>query len=261
MERPISGSRGTAHRLEIKDLEKSFVINGSRHSVFSGIDLDIEPAEFVAIIGESGSGKTTLLRIIAGLETADRGSVAMGGRPVQGVGAERGMVFQEARLLPWLTVRKNVGIGLELRNLPRPAIERQVEEFLALVGLSDFASAYPSQLSGGMAQRVGIARALATGPEILLLDEPLGALDAMTKMRMQRELERIWQRRAVTIIMVTHDIEEAVYLADRIVVMSRGGDGLGQVMPVALPRPRDRSAAEFVAVRQALLREFGLGAP
>jgi sulfonate transport system ATP-binding protein len=244
--------------IEIRDLAKAFTINGNRHIVFDGIDLDIEPREFVAIVGESGSGKTTLLRIIAGLETADAGSVAVGGRPVEGVGSERGMVFQEPRLLPWLTVWKNVGLGLELRKLPRPAIERIVAELLDLVGLRGFATAYPSQLSGGMAQRVGIARALAINPEFLLLDEPLGALDAMTRMRMQGELERIWQEQRLTVIMVTHDIEEAVYLADKAVVMAGGRGGIGKVLPVPLPRPRHRSSAQFVEVREALLREFHL---
>lgn len=252
--------KDAGHSLEIRDLAKSFVIDGREHRVFSGIDLRIEPGEFVAIIGESGSGKTTLLRIIAGLEAADFGSVAIGGRDVTGVGTERGMVFQEPRLLPWLTVRKNVSLGLELRDLPRRAVDRRVDEFLALVGLTGFAAAYPSQLSGGMAQRVGIARALATNPEILLLDEPLGALDAMTRMRMQRELERIWQEQGVTMIMVTHDIDEAVYLADKVVVMSGVGEGIGEVIPVSLPRPRDRSHSGFIQIREALLREFDLSA-
>ena len=246
--------------LEIRDLAKAFVINGNRHTVFSGLGLDIDPGEFVAIVGESGSGKTTLLRIIAGLESADAGSVAVGGRQVSGVDTERGMVFQEPRLLPWLTVQKNVSLGLELRKLPRPAIDRIVAEMLDLVGLRGFATAYPSQLSGGMAQRVGIARALAINPEILLLDEPLGALDAMTRMRMQGELERIWQEQQVTMIMVTHDIEEAVYLADKVIVMASGRAGLGKVLAVPLPRPRDRSSAEFVRVREDLLREFHLSA-
>jgi sulfonate transport system ATP-binding protein len=252
------GFERAEHSLEIKGLTKSFTIDGRTHPVFSGVDLSIERGEFIAIIGESGSGKTTLLRIIAGLEAADGGAVAVGGKPVEGVGAERGMVFQEPRLLPWLTVRKNVSIGLELRNLPRSVIDRKVEEFLDLVGLGEFASAYPSQLSGGMAQRVGIARALVTNPEILLLDEPLGALDAMTKMRMQRELEKIWQERGVTVIMVTHDIEEAVYLADKIVVLSGGRESIRRVMGVSLARPRDRSGKEFGEIREALLQEFHL---
>lgn len=248
----------TMRGLEIRDLTKSFAINGRSHAVFSSVDLNIEPGEFVVIVGESGSGKTTLLRIVAGLETADAGSVTVNGERVSGVSGDRGMVFQEPRLLPWLTVRQNVNIGLELRRLPRAAIDRRVDEFLALVGLREFASAYPRQLSGGMAQRVGIARALVTNPEVLLLDEPLGALDAMTRMRMQCELERIWSEQNVTMIMVTHDIEEAVYLADKIVVMSGGGANIGEVIEVALPRPRNRSSNEFTTIREALLRKFRL---
>src|SRR5271163_947957 len=162
----MSVSQGITHSLEIKDLAKSFIINGNRLPVFSGVDLTIERGEFVVIVGESGSGKTTLLRIIAGLETADGGSVSVSGKYVDGVGTECGIVFQEPRLLPWLIVRKNVSIGLELRKLPRPEIDRTVDEFLDLVGLGEFASAYPSQLSGGMAQRIGIARALAINPQI-----------------------------------------------------------------------------------------------
>jgi sulfonate transport system ATP-binding protein len=254
----MSSNRSTGGSLEIRGLAKSFLIDGRVHPVFSRFDLAIEDGEFVAIVGESGSGKTTLLRIIAGLETADAGSVAVGGRYVDGVGTDRGMVFQEPRLLPWLTVRKNVSFGLELRKLAQPAIDRTAEEFLDLVGLGKFGSAYPSQMSGGMAQRVGIARALVTDPKILLLDEPLGALDAMTKLRMQRELERLWQERKLTMIMVTHDIEEAVYLADKVVVMSNGREDVREVIPVPLPRPRDRSGKEFVAVREALLKEFDL---
>jgi ABC-type nitrate/sulfonate/bicarbonate transport system ATPase subunit len=253
------GYERSARCLEVRGLTKSFVIDGKAHPVFSGIDLSIEPGAFVAIVGESGSGKTTLLRIIAGLETADAGSVSLGGEQVLSVGTERGMVFQEPRLLPWLTVRKNVSLGLELRGLPRPVIDQKVREFLDLVGLGKFAAAYPSQLSGGMAQRVGIARALATNPDILLLDEPLGALDAMTRLRMQGELERIWREQRLTMIMVTHDIEEAVYLADKIVVLSRERDGITEMTPVALPRPRDRSCRAFVALREGLLREFRLG--
>jgi sulfonate transport system ATP-binding protein len=257
-EKTMGGRDRGDYGLAIRDLAKSFVIDGRLHPVFGRLDLDIERGEFVVILGESGSGKTTLLRIIAGLDAADRGSVMVNGKAVVGVGAERVMVFQEPRLLPWLTVRKNVSFGLELRNQPRQAIGRKVDEALRLVRLGAFASAYPSQLSGGMAQRVAIARALVTDPEILLLDEPLGALDAMTRMRMQHELERLWLDSQPTMIMVTHDIEEAVYLADKIVVMSGGGGALGEVMPVSLPRPRDRSSTQFVEIRETLLRRFSL---
>jgi ABC-type nitrate/sulfonate/bicarbonate transport system ATPase subunit len=248
------------HSLQIRNLAKSFVIDGREHPVFRQFDLDIEPGEFVVIVGESGSGKTTLLRMMAGLETPDNGSVSVSGRQVDGVGRERIMVFQEPRLLPWLTVHQNVSFGLELRGAGRGAVARKVDASLQLVGLSAFASAYPGQLSGGMAQRVGIARALVTDPEVLLLDEPLGALDAMTRMRMQRELERLWRDTNLTTIMVTHDIEEAVYLADTIVVMASPGDRFGEVVSVQLPRPRDRSDPQFVKIRDRLLTRFKLNA-
>jgi sulfonate transport system ATP-binding protein len=254
----MSDEHHNGHGLEIRNLAKSFLIDGRVHPVFRQFDLDIARGEFVVIVGESGSGKTTLLRVIAGLEAADRGSVAVNGKVVGGVGGERVMVFQEPRLLPWLTVRRNVSFGLELRDQPRNAIEQKVDEALHLVGLGTFASAYPNQLSGGMAQRVGIARALVTDPEILLLDEPLGALDAMTRMHMQQELERLWQDKGTTMIMVTHDIEEAVYLADKIVVMGGGHAGFDELVPVHLPRPRDRSNGQFVEIRKTLLQRFNL---
>lgn len=259
-ENSMSGQRHSGQGLEIKELAKSFVIDGRVHSVFEQFDLDIERGEFVVIIGESGSGKTTLLRIIAGLDSADRGSVAINGKALAGIGGERVMIFQEPRLLPWLSVRQNVGFGVELRGEPHQLISRKVDDALRLVGLGAFASAYPNQLSGGMAQRVGIARALVTDPKILLLDEPLGALDAMTRMRMQQELEHLWQDSGTTMIMVTHDIEEAVYLADKIVVMGSGRDGFGEVVTVPLSRPRDRSDHDFVEMRERLLRHFNLGA-
>jgi ABC-type nitrate/sulfonate/bicarbonate transport system ATPase subunit len=254
----MHSANSARHRLEIVALAKFFQINGTPLPVLTNFTLQIEPGEFVVIIGASGCGKTTLLRIIAGLETADRGTPSLGGKRISGVGPERGMVFQEPRLLPWLTVAQNIGFGLELQQLPRELINNRVTEYLKLVGLEGFATAYPHQLSGGMAQRVGIARALATTPDILLLDEPLGALDAMTRMHMQLELERIWQERQVTMIMVTHDIEEATYLADKIVVMSNSPGRVKKIIAVSLSRPRDRSSSAFVRVREALFTEFNL---
>jgi sulfonate transport system ATP-binding protein len=226
--------------LEIRGLGKSFALDGRRHPVFAGLAFGISPGEFVVIVGESGSGKTTLLRIIAGLEVPDTGSVDLDGRPVRGVGADRAMVFQEPRLLPWLRVRDNVSLGLDLQRVRRAEVDRRVDEFLDLVGLGKFASAFPSQLSGGMAQRVGIARALVTDPAILLLDEPLGALDAMTRLRMQRELERLWQERSLTMVMVTHDIEEAVYLGSHVTVMTSRPGRVKTTVEIPLDRPRER---------------------
>ena len=251
---PIGSSQ---HKLQINRLSKSFRIGESVVTVLKDIDLDIAAGEFVVIVGASGSGKTTLLRILAGLEKGDRGTVKVDGEIVTGVSSERAMVFQEPRLLPWLTVEANIAFGLELQRYSGEGLRQRIGEYLHLVGLENFRSAYPSQLSGGMAQRVGIARALAIKPAILLLDEPLGALDAMKKMSMQHELERIWLEEQVTMVMVTHDIEEAVYLADKVVVMTgAAGDTSLKIVPVDLPRPRDRGSPAFVCLRESLLGEF-----
>lgn len=209
-------------------------------------------------MGPSGCGKTTLLRVLAGLEAPDGGQVRIDGRPVQGVGTERAVIFQEPRLLPWLTVLGNVAFGLEVRGVPKAEAEAQARQNIRLVGLGEFEDAFPAQLSGGMAQRVGIARALAVQPEILLLDEPLGALDAMTRITMQDELARIWREQQVTMILVTHDLEEAIFLADRVLVMPREKGTPPRLIDIDLPRPRDRSETRFVAMRRRLMAEFGL---
>ncbi len=242
----------------IRDLSKSFSIAGRQLAVLRSLNLDIRSGECLVIVGASGSGKTTLLRILAGLDTADGGAVAIDGRQVQGVGEERAVIFQEPRLLPWLTVLGNVAFGLEVRGVTKSEAEERARFYIALVGLADFSDAYPRQLSGGMAQRVGIARALTVQPEILLLDEPLGALDAMTKISMQEELARIWSEENVTMVMVTHDLEEAIYLADRVLILPREKGGAARLIDVDLPRPRERSENRFVRYREELLREFGL---
>jgi len=242
----------------IRDLSKSFAINGRALNVLKGLDLTIRPGECLAIVGASGSGKTTLLRILAGLDRADSGAVLIDGNAVTGVGTDRAVIFQEPRLLPWLTVLGNVAFGLETRGAQRSAAEQHARRYLSLVGLADFADAYPRQLSGGMAQRVGIARALTVDPEILLLDEPFGALDAMTKIRMQEELSRIWAEEKVTMVIVTHDLEEAVYLADRVLILPKESGRSARLLDIDLPRPRDRSEGRFVRYREELLREFGL---
>ena len=248
------------HRGEVtvRDLSKTFRINGRELNVLNGVNLHIRGGECLAIVGASGSGKTTLLRVLAGLEEPDGGRVLIDGEPVSGVGTERAVIFQEPRLLPWRTVLENVGFPLEARGLPRDEIRRQARRYVKLVGLSDFVDAYPAQLSGGMAQRVGIARALAVQPEILLLDEPLGALDAMTKITMQEELARIWSEENVTMVIVTHDLEEAVYLADRVLVLPKDKGGRAREIEINLPRPRSRSETRFVKFREELLAEFGL---
>ncbi|WP_026619635.1 ABC-type nitrate/sulfonate/bicarbonate transport system ATPase subunit [Ensifer sp. WSM1721] len=242
----------------IRHLSKSFTLNGRRLPVLKDVNLQIRSGESLAIVGASGSGKTTLLRVLAGLDEADAGEVLIDGKAVRGVGAERAVIFQEPRLLPWLTVIDNVAFGLETRGVRRGEAKARARRYVQLVGLQQFENAYPRQLSGGMAQRVGIARALVVQPEILLLDEPLGALDAMTKISMQQELARIWRDEDVTTVLVTHDLEEAIYLADRILILPREKGGEPRLIEIDLPRPRDRSAREFVRHREELLNLFGL---
>lgn len=218
------------------------------------VDLDIRAGEFISIVGSSGCGKSTLLRIVAGLENGYSGTVKVGGKSIAGPGLDRGMVFQEHRLIPWLDVAQNIAFGLHgLKNGRR---ETLVREHLELVRLSGFAKALPHQLSGGMAQRVAIARALVNNPQLLLLDEPFGALDALTKIQMQQEILRIWEVERTTMILVTHDIDEAIYLGDRVVVMSSRPGCVKRIVPVDLPRPRDRSSYEFVQLRRTIYQEF-----
>ena len=238
--------------LSVRGLHKHYQVGGQRVAVIEDFSLEFGANEFTVIVGSSGCGKSTLLRIISGLITDYDGEVLLHGRPVSGPGRDRGFVFQEPRLMPWLTVRDNILFGLR----PTPEAGRLLEEYLALVGLGSFARAYPAQLSGGMAQRCAIARALIIQPEILLLDEPFGALDAMTKVFLQEELLRIRSLRSTTFIMVTHDIEEAVYLADRIVIMSPRPGRIRDVIEVRLPRPRNRSHGDFVAIKQRIFNEF-----
>ncbi|WP_046119957.1 ABC transporter ATP-binding protein [Ensifer aridi] len=242
----------------IRHLSKSFTLNGRPLPVLKDVNLHIRSGESLAIVGASGSGKTTLLRVMAGLDEADAGEVLIDGKAVRGVGAERAVIFQEPRLLPWLTVIDNVAFGLETRGVSREEAKTRARRYVQLVGLQQFENAYPRQLSGGMAQRVGIARALVVQPEILLLDEPLGALDAMTKISMQQELARIWRDEDVTTVLVTHDLEEAIYLADRILILPREKGGEPRLIEIDMPRPRDRSAREFVRHREELLNLFGL---
>ncbi len=242
----------------VRDLSKSFALNGQRLNVLRDLQLQVRGGEALAIVGPSGCGKTTLLRIIAGLEQPDVGEVLIDGHPVHGVGRERAVIFQEPRLLPWLTVLGNVAFGLQVRGTSRQAAEARARHYIRLVGLSEFEDAHPRQLSGGMAQRVGIARALTVQPEILLLDEPLGALDAMTKLTMQEELSRIWREEQVTMVLVTHDLEEAIFLADRVLVLPKQKGSIPRLVTVDLPRPRDRNAPRFVEMRRRLMAEFGL---
>jgi len=251
-------ANSSAVGLEISQLTKTFNTDRVSVTALENVDLRISKGQFVSIVGASGCGKTTLLRILAGLEGDFDGSIVLEGQAVKGPSVDQGVVFQEHRLLPWLTVEENVGFGL----VYRPAKERQevVHRYLRLVGLTQFAKAYPNQLSGGMAQRAAIARSLVTKPKILLLDEPLGALDAMTRMYMQNELERIWFEERTTMVMVTHDVEEAIYLSDVVVLMSCRPGRVKKTIPIPMPRPRRRDHPDFIKIKQELLEEFQLQA-
>ncbi|HYF91732.1 MAG TPA: ABC transporter ATP-binding protein [Symbiobacteriaceae bacterium] len=219
--------------------------------VLKGVSLSIARGEFAAIVGPSGCGKSTLLRMLAGLERPDAGRVLLDGRPVAGPGPERMMIFQEHALYPWRTVAENAGFGLELAGVARREREQRVGAILQKVGLAGFEKYYPHQLSGGMRQRASIARALVMDPEVLLLDEPYGALDAMTRLTMQNELLKLWQGSGKTVLLVTHDIDEALYLADRVFVMSNRPGTLLREIVLSQPRPRHR--AGLAALRQDVL--------
>ncbi|NDL68448.1 ABC transporter ATP-binding protein [Anaerotalea alkaliphila] len=240
--------------LKIKGLDKRFLVNGREVVALQNIDLDVKKGEFITIVGHSGCGKSTLLKIIAGLQSQDVGTITCHDRQILGPGTDRGMVFQEHRLLPWLTIRENVGFGLQ--GIDRKEKERLVEDHLRLVQLEGFGDAYPKQLSGGMAQRAAIARGLVNNPEVLLLDEPFGALDALTRIQMQKEVLRIWEEEKTTMILVTHDIDEAIYLGQRIVVMSARPGEIKAVIPVESSNAKDRGSTEFASIKKRVLRHF-----
>lgn len=223
------------------------------------INLEIEDEEFICLVGPSGCGKTTLLRIIAGLDVPTSGRVLLEGETILGPDPKRGMVFQEYSLFPWLNVIDNIAFGLDMKGVAKKERMETSVKYLDLVGLSQFAKSYPHELSGGMRQRVAIARALANDPNLLLMDEPFGALDAQTRNMMQRELLEIWQRAKKTIIFVTHSVDEAVFLADRIIVMSPRPGRIKEIVEVKIPRCRDRTAPEFANLRKYVLSLMGEG--
>jgi len=245
-----------AGTIDIQQLHKQYEVKGAPLKVLQDINLSIRPGEFIAIVGASGCGKSTLLRLLIGLEDQHEGELLLDNQPIRGTSLDRGIVFQEHRLFPWLTVTENVALGLLNAPGTQAAKDKSVQEHIALVGLKGFETAYPYQLSGGMSQRVAIARALVNRPEVLLLDEPFGALDALTRTRLQQELQRIWQAEGITAILVTHDVEEAVYLGDRIVVMEPRPGRIKRIVDVPLARPRDRVSTEFVAIKDDVLSEF-----
>jgi len=227
--------------------------------VLSEINLHIGKGEFGAIVGPSGCGKSTALRMFAGLETASSGSVTAGGKPVVQPGPDRVLIFQEHALYPWRTVEANVGFGLELAGVPKKERTKRIKEVLEKVGLDGFQNYYPHQLSGGMKQRASIARALIMDPEVLLLDEPYGALDAITRITMQNELIKLWRGTGKTVLLITHEIDEAVYLADKIFVMSPRPGRIIDTLEVNIPRPRPRNSPEFVQLRQRIMDSLDIG--
>ncbi len=249
-------SNGQEDLLTVRGVTKRFSVGDDEVEALAPVDIAIPRGEFVCMIGASGCGKSTLLRVIAGFEEPTTGSVAIDGRPVTGPGSDRGMVFQDYALFPWMTVRQNISFGPRQRHLAREEIAKTTDEFVRMVGLEPFADRYPNQLSGGMKQRVAIARVLANNANILLMDEPFGALDALTREQLQNELLQIWKRTGVTTIFVTHSVEEAVLLADRVLVMSAGPGRIDSDVRVELPRPRDVSSPEFNALRRDIAKRL-----
>ena len=236
--------------LSIKGISKRFTVGNQTVQALGEVNLSIRKGEFVCLIGASGCGKSTLLRIMAGFETVSTGTIDMYGMPISGPGPERGMVFQDYGLFPWLTVKQNIGFGPRQRGLPKAKLEEISSYYTDMVGLGKFADYFPGQLSGGMKQRVAIARVLANDCEVLLMDEPFGALDALTREKLQQDLLGIWERTKVTVIFVTHAVEEAVLLSDRIVVMTAGPGRIEEDIKLELARPRDISSVEFNQVRR-----------
>lgn len=247
---------GTDIVLYIENLEKIFEKDEDTLVAIHDFNLEVSNGEFVCVLGPSGCGKTTLLRIIAGLVDPSGGRILLNGKKIEGPGSDRGMVFQEFALFPWRTVRKNIEFGLEIKNITKEERHATSQKYIELVGLSGFENSHPYELSGGMKQRVGIARALANDPSILLMDEPFGALDAQTRNQMQKELLRIWKETGKTVVFITHSVDEAVYLSDRIVVMSPRPGTVADIFEITLPRPRDRANVEFASLRKSILSEI-----
>ena len=245
--------------ISIAEVNKQFINpQGETITALSNIDLVIKPGSFVSLIGPSGCGKSTLLRLIAGLIQPDKGTLELDGERIVRPGSDRGFMFQEHTLFPWLNIYENVAFGLRARGLYRERV-KDVQEIIKLVGLSGFEKYYPHQLSGGMCQRASLARALVGRPRVLLLDEPLGALDAFTRMNMQDEILRIWKEEAMTMVMVTHDVDEAIYLSDQIVVMTPRPGRITKIVNVEMGRPRARSSEEFLHYHGEVLRLLDFG--
>ncbi|MDR2032397.1 MAG: ABC transporter ATP-binding protein [Azoarcus sp.] len=244
--------------LEIRRVEKFYDVPGhTRLQALRDASFTVEPGAFVSIVGPSGCGKSTLLRIILGLDDDYGGEILLHGKRIRGTSLGRGIVFQDHRLLPWLTLEQNVALALENAAAPAQEKARAIAEHIELVGLAGFERAYPHQLSGGMAQRAAIARGLVNQPEILLLDEPLGALDALTRIRLQEELQRIWRVEGTSMILVTHDVEEALFLSNKVVVMNANPGRVAKEISIDLPHPRDRSSHAFGEIRREIFAAMG----
>ena len=230
---------------------------GAKVEALHDISLDIRPGEFISIIGPSGCGKTTLLRLIAGLDKPQSGELTIDGGKITDVSPERGYVFQQGSLFPWLNVENNIAYGLKARKVFKQKKD-SIKRYISMVGLDGFENSYPHQISGGMAQRVAIARALINEPKALLLDEPMGALDSFTRADLQDKLLELWKENGITMILVTHDIDEAIYLSDRIVIMTPRPGKISRITNVDLPRPRHRGGVEFLEMRRSILEFFEL---
>jgi len=253
-----SPQAAAATAVDILNVSRHFHVNDQLFHALSQVSFRIQQGEFISLIGPSGCGKSTLLRILAGLDSPNSGEVFAAGEKITGPSLSRGMVFQDHRLLPWLTVEQN--ILLSLKKDPASAAEKaqRVQQLIELVGLAGFAQAWPYQLSGGMSQRAAIARGLAPNPGLLLLDEPFGALDSLTRRHLQKELLRIWQQQQMTAVMVTHDIDEAIYLSDRIIILQPSPGRVARQIEITLPRPRDLNASAFIAIRTEIEQLLGV---
>ena len=245
-----------ATKMSVEHVDMTFTRDGSDMRVLDDINLEIAEGEFICLLGPSGCGKSTLLSAMAGFLTPTRGEIRIDGEAVRGPDPRRIFVFQERGVFPWLTVEGNIGFGLY--NLPRAERERRIARYVEMVGLKGFEKTYPAELSGGMKQRLEVARALAVNPDLLLLDEPFGALDSITRLVMRRELLRIWEAERKTVVFVTHDIDEAVQLADRVVVMSARPARVQQIVEIDIEHPRDLSSPRYLELRDGIFQQIGL---
>jgi NitT/TauT family transport system ATP-binding protein len=252
----VAAAKQSGSKLSIEHLNVTYNTDGKSTSALEDIDLEIQDGEFVCIVGPSGCGKSTLLNVMGGFLSPTSGTVTIDGEPVTGPDRRRILVFQERGVFPWLTVEGNIDFGLA--DLSREERRQRIAHYVQLVRLQGFEHSYPSDLSGGMRQRLQVARALAVNPDILFLDEPFGALDSITRVIMRGELLRIWQTEKRTIVFVTHDIDEAVQLADRVVVLSSRPARIQQILNIDIPHPRNISSARYLALRDELLKQIGL---